>query len=72
LEKELPGGIQPWDWRHVTEKVRKAKCDFDETLLRPYLSNDSAPAAMFAVSGNLIGLDFKATNIHRAGSQRTF
>jgi peptidyl-dipeptidase Dcp len=55
---ELPGGIQPWDWRHVAEKVRKAKYDFDETLLKPYLSLDSVRTAMFAVSGNLFGLTY--------------
>jgi peptidyl-dipeptidase Dcp len=34
----LEGGIQPWDWRYYAEKVRKAKYDFDESLLKPYLS----------------------------------
>jgi peptidyl-dipeptidase Dcp len=55
---ELEGGIQPWDWRYVAEKVRKSKYDFDESLLKPYLSLDSVRSAMFAVSGNLFGLKY--------------
>ena len=55
---ELEGGIQPWDWRYVAEKVRVAKYDFDESLLKPYLSLDSVREAMFAVSGNLFNLKY--------------
>ena len=51
-------GIQPWDWRYVAEKVRISKYDFDETLLKPYLSLDSVRSAMFAVSGKLFGLKY--------------
>ena len=55
---DLPDGIQPWDWRFVAEKVRIAKYDFDESLLKPYLSLNSVREAMFAVSGNLFGLKY--------------
>jgi peptidyl-dipeptidase Dcp len=55
---DLPGGIQPWDWRFVAEKVRVAKYSFDESLLKPYLSLQSVREAMFAVSGNLFGLKY--------------
>ena len=58
---DLPGGIQPWDWRYVAEKVRIAKYDFDESLLKPYLSLKSVREAMFAVSGSLFDLKY----IHR-------
>ena len=58
---DLPGGIQPWDWRFVAEKVRIAKYSFDESLLKPYLSLNSVRDAMFAVSGHLFGLKY----IHR-------
>jgi peptidyl-dipeptidase Dcp len=55
----LPDGIiQPWDWRFVAEKVRKAKYEFDEGLLKPYFSLDSVRQAMFAVSGKLFGLNY--------------
>lgn len=55
---ELEGGIQPHDWRYVAEKVRVSKYDFDETLLKPYLSLDSVRNAMFAVSNKLFGLQY--------------
>lgn len=54
----LEGGVQPWDWRFLAEKVRKSKYDFDETLLKPYLSLEKVTEALFAVSNNLYGLKF--------------
>lgn len=53
---DLLGGIQPWDWRHYAEKVRIAKYDFDESLLKPYLSLDRVTEAVMAVSNKLFGL----------------
>lgn len=55
---ELEGGIQPWDWRYYAEKVRIAKYDFDEALLKPYLSLDSVTKAVMAVSNKLFGLRY--------------
>lgn len=55
---ELEGGLQAYDWRYIAEKVRKAKYDFDESLLKPYLSLDAVREAMFAVSNNLFGLKY--------------
>lgn len=54
----LEGGIQPWDWRFVAEKVRKAKYDFDESLLKPYFSLESVREALFSVSDKLFGLKY--------------
>jgi peptidyl-dipeptidase Dcp len=53
-----PDGIQPWDWRHYAERVRIAKYDFDESLLRPYLSLNSVTKAVMAVSNKLFGLRY--------------
>ena len=53
-----PDGIQPWDWRYYAERVRIAKYDFDESLLRPYLSLDSVTKAVMAVSNKLFGLKY--------------
>lgn len=58
LDLGADDGIQPWDWRYVAEKVRRAKYDFDQTLLKPYLSLESVREAMFAVSGHLFGLRY--------------
>lgn len=53
-----PDGIQPWDWRYYAERVRIAKYDFDESLLRPYLSLNSVTKAVMAVSNKLFGLRY--------------
>lgn len=55
---DLPGGIQPWDWRYYAEKVRIQKYDFDESLLKPYLSLDQVVNAAMAVSNKLFGLRY--------------
>jgi peptidyl-dipeptidase Dcp len=54
----LEGGVQPWDWRYYAEKVRQAKYDFDESLLKPYLSLEKVTEALFAVSNQLYGLKY--------------
>jgi len=54
----LEGGIQPWDWRYYAEKVRIKKYNFDESLLKPYLSLEKVTEALFAVSKNLYGLKY--------------
>jgi len=59
IGEELEGGVEAWDWRYYAEKVRIAKYDFDESLLKPYLSLDSMTDALFSVSGNLFGLQYK-------------
>lgn len=56
--EELEGGIQAWDWRYYAEKVRQAKYDFDESLLKPYLSLESVTGAVFEVSNKLFGLRY--------------
>ena len=35
---------QPWDWAYYTEKVRKAKYDFDESQLKPVLRAEQRAA----------------------------
>ncbi|MBK9083620.1 MAG: M3 family metallopeptidase [Rhizobiales bacterium] len=51
--------IQAWDWRYYAEKARKARYDFDQSALRPYLSLEAMIAAAFDVAGKLFGLKFK-------------
>jgi peptidyl-dipeptidase Dcp len=51
--------IMPWDWRYYSEKVRKAKYDFDEAKLQPYLELDNMIRAAFDCASRLFGLRFK-------------
>ncbi len=52
--------LQPWDWAYYAEKVRKAKYNFDETQLKPYLELNSVQQnGVFFAANKLYGLSFK-------------
>jgi peptidyl-dipeptidase Dcp len=51
--------IEPWDYRHYAEKVRKATYDLDEAEVTPYLQLDKLREAMFFVAKRLFGLGFR-------------
>ena len=48
--------LAPWDWRYYAEKVRKAKFDIDEGLIKPYLQLENVVAAAFHVAERLFGI----------------
>jgi peptidyl-dipeptidase Dcp len=50
--------IEPWDYRYYAEKVRKAKYDFDENEVKPYLQLERLREGMFWVAGELFGFAF--------------
>ncbi|MGE0849514.1 MAG: M3 family metallopeptidase [Hyphomicrobiaceae bacterium] len=50
--------VAAWDWRYYAEKVRKARYDFDDAEIKPYLQLDSVIAAAFDVAGKLFGVTF--------------
>ena len=58
-EGGVDGKLQGWDWRYYTEKVRKAKYDFDEDALRPYFEVNAVRDGVFELSNRLFGLTFK-------------
>jgi len=60
------GPLQPWDWRHYSERRRQALHDFDEAALKPYLSLDAMIEAAFDAAGRLFGLAFRplAATLH--------
>jgi peptidyl-dipeptidase Dcp len=52
--------LASWDWDFYSEKVRKAKYDFDESQLRPYYElNHVLLDGVFFAAGKLYGLTFK-------------
>jgi peptidyl-dipeptidase Dcp len=51
--------LQSWDWWYFAEKVKKAKYDLDENMLRPYLQLENVRAGAFDVATRLWGLKFK-------------
>jgi len=51
--------LESWDWWYYAEKVKKAKYDLDEEMLRPYFKLDNVLAGAFEVSSRLFGLQFE-------------
>jgi peptidyl-dipeptidase Dcp len=51
--------LAPWDWWFYSEKVRKAKYDFDEQTVKPYLELERVLQAAFDVAGKLWGVTFE-------------
>lgn len=52
--------LEPWDWAYYTEKVRKARYDFDESQLKPYLEmRNVLENGVFFAANKLYGLTFK-------------
>jgi Zn-dependent oligopeptidases len=51
--------IQPWDWFYYSEKVRKAKYDLDEELVKPYFQMEKVREGVFNTASKLYGLQFE-------------
>ncbi len=54
--------LQPWDWRYYSEKLRKAKYDLDDDVVRPYFSLDNVREGAFATATKLYGITFRENN----------
>jgi len=54
IDDELKG----WDWRYYTEKVRKARFDLDEEVLRPFFPLESVRDGVLDLATRLWGLTF--------------
>ena len=50
--------LAPWDWRYYAEKLRKRRCDLEETEVKPYLQLDRVIEAAFHTAQRLFGLSF--------------
>jgi peptidyl-dipeptidase Dcp len=50
--------VASWDWWYYAEKVKKAKYDLDEEMLRPYFKLENVRQGVFDVATRLYGLQF--------------
>ncbi len=50
--------LEPWDWWFYAEKVKRAKYDLDEEMLRPYFKLENVLDGAFKVANKLYGLQF--------------
>ncbi|MEO7041798.1 MAG: peptidyl-dipeptidase Dcp [Gemmatimonadaceae bacterium] len=52
--------LEPWDWDHYADQVRKAQFDLDESQIKPYFElNDVLQNGVFYAANQLYGLTFK-------------
>jgi peptidyl-dipeptidase Dcp len=52
--------LEPWDWEHYAEEVRKATYDLDESQIKPYFELDNVlQNGVFYAANQLYGLTFK-------------
>jgi peptidyl-dipeptidase Dcp len=52
------GRVEPWDWRYLAEKRRKAAFDLDEGEIKPYFQLEKMIEAAFFTAGKLFGVSF--------------
>jgi peptidyl-dipeptidase Dcp len=50
--------IQSWDWWYYAEKVKKARYEFDDSVLRPYFVLDNVRQGAFDTATKLWGITF--------------
>jgi peptidyl-dipeptidase Dcp len=56
--------LEAWDWWYYAEKVKKAKYDLDEEMLRPYFELENVRRGAFDVATKLYGITFEeVTNV---------
>lgn len=51
--------LKSWDWWYYAEKVKKARYDLDEEMLRPYFKLQNVRSGAFEVATRLWGLRFE-------------
>jgi oligopeptidase A len=60
FRRELEGPdappLAPWDISYYAEKLRRARFDLDEEMLRPYFALDNVLAGLFELAGRLYGI----------------
>lgn len=50
--------LQSWDWWYYAEKLKKAKYDLDENILKPYFKLENVINGAFYAANQLYGLKF--------------
>jgi len=50
--------LQPWDWWYYAEKLKKAKYELEDEMLRPYFKLENVIEGVFTVANRLFGVQF--------------
>ena len=56
-DAELP--LSAWDWRYYDEQLRRAEYGVDQNRISEYFALDAVMAGMFALTGDVLGLDYE-------------
>ncbi|MEY3004660.1 MAG: hypothetical protein RLZZ491_1836, partial [Pseudomonadota bacterium] len=59
----INGALEPWDWRHYSERRRRAEHDLDEAELKPYFQLEAMIEAAFDCANRLFGLEFRPLDV---------
>jgi len=51
--------IQPWDWSFYSEKLKDAKYEVNDEMVRPYFELENVKKGVFGLATDLYGLTFK-------------
>jgi len=51
--------VEGWDWRYLSEKIRKQRYDLDEDQTKPYFSLENTLKGVFYTVNKLYGMTFK-------------
>ncbi|MCJ7629420.1 MAG: M3 family metallopeptidase, partial [Longimicrobiales bacterium] len=54
----VEGKLEGWDWRHYTEKVRRARFALDQEALLPYFEVNAVRDGVFMIANRLYGFTF--------------
>ena len=54
--------IMPWDWAYYSDKLKAAKYDINDEVLRPYFPLENVKKGVFGLATELWGLKFKKNN----------
>jgi peptidyl-dipeptidase Dcp len=57
-EEGVSGELEGWDWRHYTEKVRRARYALDQEALLPYFEVNAVRDGVFMIANRLYGFSF--------------
>ena len=62
----LAGGIQPWDWLYYDTRLSRERYGVDKNEVSEYLPLDPVIEGMFALTGDVFGLDYRRVEDARA------
>lgn len=56
------GPVQPWDWRYYDEGLRRSDFGVDQNLVAEYFPLEQVMDGMFAITGEVFGLDYRVVD----------